>query len=250
MHRPEHVSDTGALAPPRPARAARPRARRAPAIGRRWSSAAPRARTPSCTTRAARLASALAADGVRARRPRRAAAAQRVRVPRVAARVPPDRGVRRADQLPPRGGRDRLHPRGLRRRRPDRRRPAGRPGPPPSSSRSAPPYEAAIAASRAGAAGRRPRTRPGVALLHVGHHRAAEGRGPQPREPRGHHAELDPRDAAPAPTTSGSRASRCSTSAASTACCRSWRSAPPASSLPTTGFDPARADPADRGARA
>ena len=34
-------------------------------------------------------------------------------------------------------------------------------------------------------------------------------------------AELDPRDAAPAPTTSGSPGSRCSTSAASTGCCRS-----------------------------
>ena len=58
-----------------------------------------------------------------------------------------------------------------------------------------PEYEAAIAGFRAGGADRCPRARPRAALLHVGHDRAAEGRGPQPRQPRGGHAELDPRDA-------------------------------------------------------
>jgi acyl-CoA synthetase (AMP-forming)/AMP-acid ligase II len=58
-----------------------------------------------------------------------------------------------------------------------------------------PEYEAAIARVTARGAGGGGGARRRAALLHVGHHRTAEGRDPQPRQPRGRHAQLDPRDA-------------------------------------------------------
>ena len=67
------------------------------------------------------------------------------------------------------GRRDRLHPRRRRRRRPHRGRPADGPrATARASSRSAPTYEAALAGSDAGAAGRRRRGRSGVALYTSG----------------------------------------------------------------------------------
>ena len=100
-----------------------------------------------------------------------------------------------------------------------------------------PAYEAAIAGSEPAAQADVARARPRAALLHVGHHRAAEGRGPQPRQPRGGDAELDPRDA-------GRRGRRLALGAAAVPHRRHQRLLPflalGATSivLPTTGFDP------------
>ena len=179
--------------------------------------------------RAARLASALAAGGVTAARSCRAAAAQPDRVRRGAARVSSPRRGRRPDQLPPGGRRGRLHPRRLGRGGADLRRAAARGGRVSvSCSRWDRRYDDAASLSAAARrARRRRRGRPRAHVLHVGHDRPAEGRGADPPQPGGEHAELDPRDARRARTTCGSRASRCSTSAGSTVCCRSSSSGRP-----------------------